>query len=521
MRIEVTELIKRADKAWSVKENWRGLLDEAYLYSRPQQNMFSSVAPGEKKNGHLFDSTGLTSTRRAVNRYINAVFPAEQKWAQLKPGPSVPKNQKKKLGEKLEQITDIMFSVINNKSNFQTSITEMGEEMWISTGVMTAQKGPNISEPVSFICIPQIQVALEEGPNGSVGAKFRKFSLPGHLIFPTWKDAKLPDDVAAEIAKEGEKPLDLIEATYTHYESGKVYYDVVLVKKKARIVERQPRRDRFIVGRLARSPNEVNGRGPVLDALPDIKTANKLVELVLKNATLAVSGPYTVVDDGVLNPDNVVIGPMRLIPVARNAGHPAGPSIAPLERSGQFDVAYMEYERLQTSIKEALLDNALPEYDGMPKSAAEILARVRSYVEDTGSYYSRTQREVILPVVQNVLDILANDWQMIDEVIINGDQIALEVTGPLAMQRNAQEVEAVVQAMEISKAMFGPEQTALVFNVEEIIPWIARKLNVPETLIRDKSDQEQIAEGAATAIANVEASDPGTGLSILQSTMRP
>ena len=138
MRIEVTELIKRADKAWGIKENWRGLLDEAYLYSRPQQNMFSSVAPGEKKNGHLFDSTGLTSTRRAVNRYINAVFPAEQTWAQLKPGPNVPKDQRKKLGEKLQLITEIMFSVINNKSNFQTSITEMGEEMWISTGIMTA-----------------------------------------------------------------------------------------------------------------------------------------------------------------------------------------------------------------------------------------------------------------------------------------------------------------------------------------------------------------------------------------------
>ena len=521
MRIEVTELIKRSDKAWSAKENWRGLLDEAYLYSRPQQNMFSAVAPGEKKNSHLYDSTGLTSTRRAVNRYINAVFPAEQFWATLKAGPSVKKDQKKKLNEKLQQITEVAFSVINNKSNFQTAITEMGEEMWISTGIMAVQKGPSVAEPVSFTCIPQIEVALEEGPLGAVGAKFRKFSLPGHLIMPTWRDAKIPDDVAAEIAKEGEKPIDIIEATYTHYESGKVYYDVVLVKKKVRIVERQPRRDRFVVGRLARSPNEVNGRGPVLDALPDLKTINKLVELVLKNATLAVSGPYTVVDDGVLNPDNVVIGPMRLIPVARNAGHPAGPSIAPLERSGSFDVAYLEHERLVSSIKEALLDDGLPEYEGMPKSAAEILARVRSYIENTGSYYSRTQREVIVPTFQIVLDILANDWQMIDEVIINGDQISLEITGTLAMQRNAQEVEAVVQAMEISKAMFGPEQTALVFNVEEIIPWIARKLNVPETLIRDKSDQEGIAEGAGAAIAAVEEADPGAGLSILQQTMRP
>ena len=32
-----------------------------------------------------------------------------------------------------------------------------------------------------------------------------------------------------------------------------------------------------------------------------------------------------------------------------------------------------------------------------------------------------------MPTFQIVLDILANDWQMIDEVIINGDQISLRV----------------------------------------------------------------------------------------------
>lgn len=519
-QLEVGDLIKRADKALGKLDQWRGLLDDAYLYSRPQQNMLSSVSPGEKKTGHLFDSTGLLSTRRATGRFVNNVFPAEQNWCLLKPGPSVKKEARKKEALRLQAATETMFSVIHNKSNFQTTITELTEEMWISTGIMTVQKGPNINEPVGFNCIPQIQVGLEEGPLGSVGAKYRKFALPGHLIKPTWKDAQIPDEVAAAIMKEPDKTYDVIEATYSDYETGQVYYDVVLVKDKKRIVERKPRRDRFVVGRLARSPNEVQGRGPVLDALPDLKTINKLVELVLKNATLAVSGPYTVVDDGVLNPDNVIIGPMRLIPVARNAGHPAGPSIAPLERSGQFDVAYMEYERLQKSIKEALIDGDLPQYDGAPKTAAEILARVRSYVEETGSFYSRVTREIIVPTIQNVLDILANDWQMIDEIIINGDVTHLEITSPLAMQRAAQEVEAVVQAMEISKAMFGPEQTALVFKIDEIIPWIANKLNVPESLLRDPADREQIENAAGAAVANAEAANPGTGLNILQQTMR-
>ena len=271
---------------------------------------------------------------------------------------------------------------------------------------------------------------------------------------------------------------------------------------------------------MSRSPNEVQGRGPVLDALPDMKTANKLIELVLKNATLAVSGPYTIVDDGVMNPDNVVIGPNRLIPVARNSGHPAGPSIAALERSGQFDVAYMEHERLVKSIREALLDSQLPEYSGAPKTAAEILERVRAYVEDTGSYYSRVRREAVVPTIQNVIDIVSNEWQILEDIEIDGDLVHLEITSPLALQKAAQEVESVVQAMEISKAMFGPEQTNLVFKSEEIIPWIADKLNVPEKLLRPIDEKDKLEKAAGGAIAQAEASQPGAGLDIVQQTMR-
>ena len=38
-----------------------------------------------------------------------------------------------------------------------------------------------------------------------------------------------------------------------------------------------------------------------MTTLPDIKTANKVVELILKNASIAVTGIWLADDDGVLN----------------------------------------------------------------------------------------------------------------------------------------------------------------------------------------------------------------------------
>lgn len=398
----------------------------------------------------------------------------------------------------------------------------MGFDLWISTGIMTVQKGRNIARPVSYTAIPQHQVALEDGPDGDVGPKFRKFSVPCGMIKATWADAKLTSEIEKLIGEDPTKTVELIEATYTDYDDDeKVYYCVIACAgEKAEIVKRTLRMDRYVVGRLSRSPNEVNGRGPVLDALPDIKTANKLVELVLKNASMAISGPWTVVDDGVVNADNVIIGPNRMIPVARNPGHTAGPSIAPLERAGSFDVAYMEYERLKTEIIDALLANDIPDYSGSPKTAAEILQRVRRYVEDTGAFYGRVNREITIPIVQNTLDIMHHDWQMIDKIVVDGNFVNLEITSPLALQQAAREVEAVVQGIELSKTLFGPEQTALVFKVEEVIPWIARKLNIPEKLIRSQGEQGAMSEGIGEALTAVEGIKPGTGLGILQQAVR-
>ncbi len=76
----------------------------------------------------------------------------------------------------------------------------------------------------------------------------------------------------------------------------------------------------FIVARYMKVAGEIYGRGPLVTAIADIKTLNKTVELVLKNASLSIAGVYTAADDGVLNPQNVKIQPGAIIGVARNGG---------------------------------------------------------------------------------------------------------------------------------------------------------------------------------------------------------
>lgn len=532
MGLDVKTVRKRFEKALAEKDQSMSYLEDAYRYALPQRNLYNQNTKGVQKNSHLFESTLLTSTRKSANKFVNLMFPAFQNWLKMEAGPRWNDNKdfKNQLNKQLQDRTEKIFDIIHHRSNFQSAIGEMTLDMMVSNGVMTTQKG-TLKEPVNFRSVPQLEVAIELGPTGTDGGKYRLFDVQVGMIEATWPDAKLTKEMISAKKEDPSKVFKLVEALYIDYDTEQIFYDV-LVKSEGdmheRIVERELRRDPYIVGRMMRSANEANGRGPVLDALPDAKTINKLVELTLKNATLAVSGVYTVVDDGVINPENVKISPLSFIPVARNAGHPAGPSIAPLGRSGDFDVSYLEQQRLVDAIKKTMMDNELPPLTGQPRTAAEIVSRIRQFADDQGATFGRITRDVVAPIWANTDDILTHDWGILEPITgpdgepltLDGENLTLKITSPLAQQQNLNEVESLTQSIEISRALFGPEVTALNYKMEAIPAWIGRKLGVDEDLLNTDTTREQAVDAAGQAIAGIESNNPGDGLGLVAQSLR-
>ena len=155
-------------------------------------------------------------------------------------------------------------------------------------------------------------------------------------------------------------------------------YFVIYAKDKDFLVQRQMKFSPWIISRYMKLAGESYGRGPLVTALPDIKTLNKTVELLLKNASLAIAGVYTAADDGVLNPQTVRIVPGAIIPVARNGG-PQGESLKALPRAGDFNVTQLVLQDLRMNVKKILLDDTLPPDNMSARSATEIAERMRSW----------------------------------------------------------------------------------------------------------------------------------------------
>ncbi len=238
---------------------------------------------------------------------------------------------------------------------FQDKVIAMGEfllDLSVGTAVMLVQPG-DATSPINFIPVPQYLVSFEEGANGQVDNVYRNMRIKGESIQLQWKDAKIPVDLQQRISDKPTEEVDLVEATIFNIDRGDYSYFVIDKKSKQELVYRKLKSSPWVVSRYMKVAGEIYGRGPVLTALPDIKTLNKTKELLLKNASLAITGVYTAADDGVLNPANVKIVPGAIIPVARNGG-PQGEALKPLPRAGDFNVTQIVITDLVASIKRTL-----------------------------------------------------------------------------------------------------------------------------------------------------------------------
>jgi len=508
-QVSVELLQARYKKAQGVSEQWRSLLNDVYDYAMPQRNTMYRRTQGEYKSQKIYDSTAIKSTVAFANRIQSDMMPPFQRWVNLTVGNDIPEELEDQAREILDEISDKLYATIS-QSNFDSAVNEMLLDLASGTGAMLIQGGTD-RMPVSFTSIPISQISIEEGAHGTVEGVYRTHKLKVRHIMQTWRDAKMPESLVKMMQQQKRDPeVELVECSYYDAEEDIWRYEIMYMKDKARLVERTSLEPPIIVPRWTKVAGEVFGRGPLVQALPDIKTLNALTKMVLQNASLAIAGAYMVADDGVVNPNTLVISPGTFIPVSRTAG-PNGPAIAPIPRSGDFNVAELERDKLVTSIKQCLFDEALPPQAGAVRSATEIVERVKELSRSIGAPFGRLMSEFVTPMVRRTLEVMEKAEIIAEHIEVDGKSVEIGVTSPLAQEQNLADVDRVVRWLEIMLGTVGQEVLMMGASVEDIPEYLAEKLGVPVELIRNKADREMMQQAAAQQMQAAQQGQPPQG----------
>jgi len=478
----VNALVKRYETAKRYRTTWEMHWKECYEYALPQREIFTEYEKGQKKNHRIYDSTALVATQRFASRLQSTLIPPFKKWAKLAAGSAIPKSEQTKIDEQLEDVTNTLFTHIN-QSNLATEANEAFLDLAVGTGALLLEQGEGENK-LKFTAVPLAQLIVEDGPRGTIETVFRNHEVSARDLTRVWPKGTISDQAARMQEEKPDELIAIIEGTIYNPDENNYSYVVIEESTKHVIFEDYFETSPWIVFRWSKIAGERYGRGPVMTALPDIKTANEVVKYVLKNAEKEIAGIYTAVDDGVLNPWTISIKPGAIVPIASQG------SLQPLQSGGNFNVSELVLGDLRENIKKALFHEQLGPVAGPTKSATEISIRQQELMSDIGSSFGRLQIEFINKLVKRAYEILKNEG-LVAPIKVGDENVEIKVISPLAQQQDMDEVNKLAQFVQFA-GMAGPEAVQIGLKLEAIPEHIAKLLGVDKSLVRDEKEREEL-----------------------------
>ncbi|MFG1383241.1 portal protein [Xanthobacter versatilis] len=503
---DLKERRAQAEREWLL---FKPLYDEAYEFAIPYRRGLTYGPRGEKRVDRTFDMTAIVSAFRFAGRLQQDLCPPGEQWLKLEPGPLVPEKEREQLAKDLAVISE-QANAMFMTGEWDLAFHEMGLDLSAGTGAMVIDDAPqlwqNRGKLATFAAVPSEEVLLEPGLFGDVGGVFWKRKFPGRLIKSKWPKGNLSERLAKQIEEKPNDDVEICQDLTLDYDTGIYSLAVYHCEDAAPIFTREYRASPWLTPRYFRVPGETWGRGPVMLAMPAIKTLNKAQELTLKAAAITMLGIYTAAQDGVFNPSTAVVAPGQFWKVRSNGGV-LGPTISKLPEP-RIDLAQIVLNELRMSVQSAMMDQSLPADGAAVRSATEILERVKRLASDHVGAFGRLVHEIVLPAGARALEIAYDAKIISTDVSIDQLLVKTRITSPIAVARYAAQAQKSVEyAMIVRSLMSAPPGSGedLVLDKIPLLMDIGRGLGVPERHLVDEKRRAEIQERVKALVAQAMA----------------
>jgi hypothetical protein len=451
----LARLARAAERRRPLESGWQ----DCYDHALPAQG----AAP-------LFDATAADAAEQLAASLLAELAPPWSRWFGLAPTRAA---EDPALARRLEDIAETLQAHLD-RSNFALELHQCFLDLVVAgTGVLLVEEAPpGDPSAITFRAVPLREAVLEEGPSGRLDGVFRTLALTPAQLLARWPQAVLPRGI------EETTTLRVVEATFPDPRGGHRHAAVLASQEGAPVLLAEGRfaEAPFIAFRWLKVPGETYGRSPVAKALPDIRTANKVVELILKNASIAATGIWQAEDDGVLNPATIRLVPGAIIPKAQGSA-----GLTPLKAAGDFDVSQLVLQDLRARIRGALLADRIAAADKAAMTATEVAERSAQTARLLGATYGRLQQELLTPLIARCLGLLRRRGE-VPAVLLDGREVRLVYASPLARVQSRADAADTLLFLQAAATLGG--EAAATIDVQAAARWLARTLGAPAEIIR-------------------------------------
>lgn len=387
-----TKLKSLLSTAKKRKEAHSQEISQAYSYTYPaRETERQKGVPVDRTK--MFDNTAVNSTINLTTTTQRLLFPQNSQWGFVEfKNPQDKKRAGKEVREGVEDANRQLHQLFDI-SNFYVAAGEAIKDCIISgTGCLAFSQDKG---ELHFMAIPIKELFFLENHKGEVDVVFRQHEMTARQV-----ELRFPDKIPADIKKLATELPDTIQKVLEIVvpKDGRFEFTVVLEEEWIVLDEQTGPLNPFIVFRWDKTVGEVWGEGPVRLALPHIKSANKMGQLILRHGAYAAFGLWQVTDE-TINVENLAanLSPGMIVPIRTEMKAVPFP--------GSFAISQNMLSDERSQIRQLLFDEGLKPAgeQGTPPSAEEVRVRREKFLAQVGAPALRLDREFVSPVVEQAL----------------------------------------------------------------------------------------------------------------------
>lgn len=499
------DILKRAQRAFSDRNWYESLWQDCYDYAMPSRRGFEAQTPGQDRMDKVFDETAIVALQEFASTMQQGMVPAFGKWFRFEPGTLIPAGQREAVQTQLDEVGDYVLEVLAN-STFPQETHEMFQELGIGTGAMFVDE---LNGGIIFKSIPLTDFALKLSPFGWVDGIYRTRKMTAREAVTLWGERyPLPASVRERAdgeAQDAQPSVEFVEATERVYDEPMVEkwrYTVTEVGDKDTFIDRLEAGEGsgfWLTPRWTTASEEVYGRGPLMNALPAIKTCNLTMQLILENAEIAIEGIWQADDDGTINVDTIKLLSGTVVPRM-----PGSRGLEQLVNNSKFDVGQLILAEMRHNIRKALYNMEFGALDKTPLSATEVSLRESKLAELIGPAYGRIHSEFIQPLLMRVVYLLRRMGR-IELPRIDGREVRIVAKTPMARAYRAQDITRLTNFVATVGNFVGPQGIPNHISLAGLVARLEGLYEIPRGIVITEAErmrsQQQVQANPAGAIA--------------------
>lgn len=496
------------EKILELTKRFGGLKEKRQLYEQSWQDVADYCIPGRANfadavsvdHGKAVDSTAIMSLRTLADGLQGYTVSPQITWLQLV-APTEELNQLHSVREVLQQWERTVYHSLAHSSFYKSASEMIMDAASMGIAVMYCEDD---GDDIHFTVRHPKEIYIADSRHGIVDTVFRRYKMTARQMSQQWEEKDLPKRVVEAITSAPDTDFWVIHAVYPRVDgrSGKsiprekkryasVYY---LDGSNEGISEGGYDEMPYAVWRWTVNSDEIYGRSPAIDALPEILGLNQIAESVIRTAQKHADPPLLASEQ--------LRGRINLRPNGITYWESPEDSLQALNGiGGNFPIAEQIYRQKQQAVRDFFYVDfflMLAGQNNRAMTALEVSERQAEKVVIMSSVIGSMEVEFLSPIVKRVFHILGRAGKLVEppeELVGSNDLFDAKYIGPLSqMQKRYYETQGIKSAMvEIGTSLQIFQDPGMLdnFKMDTIVRRLTEKAGLPQDMLQD---EKRVAE---------------------------